>query len=64
MSEWCNSLRARFLRERLYAAAPRMLTTPGCTALHVVPAKAQELTSVILLFDDQFVSIQPPILSL
>jgi len=47
-----------------YAAAPRMLTTPGCTALHVVPAKAQELTSVILLFEDQFVSIQPPILSL
>ena len=42
-----------------YAAAPRMLTTPRCTALHVVPAKAKELTSVILLFEDQFVYISP-----
>jgi len=47
-----------------YADAPRMLTTPGCTALHVVPANAQELISVIFPFEDQLVSIQAPILSL
>jgi len=47
-----------------YAAAPRMLTSPGCTALHVVPANAQELISVILPFEDQLVPIQASILSL
>jgi len=47
-----------------YAAAPRMLTTPGCTALHVVSANAQELISVVLSFEDQLVPIQAPILSL
>jgi len=41
-----------------------MLTTPECTALHVVPANAQELISVVLPFEDQLVSIQAPILRL
>jgi len=30
-----------------YAAAPRMLTIPGCTALHVVPANVKEFVLVI-----------------
>jgi len=56
----CSPVHPRFVN----AARPRMLTTPGCTALHVVPANAQELISVILPFEDQLVPIQASILSL
>jgi len=46
-----------------YAAAPRMLTNTGCTALHVVPANGQELNAVNGFGEDQFVYLQAPFLS-
>jgi len=38
-----------------YAAAPRMLTNTGCTALHVLPANEKELTTLNGFVADQFV---------
>jgi len=46
-----------------YAAAPRMLTNTGCTALHVVPANGQELNALNGFGEDQFVYMQAPFLS-
>jgi len=46
-----------------YAAAPRMLTNTGCTALHVIPANEQELNTSKGIGEDQFVDMQAPFLS-
>jgi len=46
-----------------YAAAPRMLTNTGCTALHVLPANEQELITLNGFVADQFVYMKAPFLS-
>jgi len=46
------------------AAAPRMLTSTGCTALHAVPANEQELNTLNGVGEYQFVCMPEPVLSL